>query len=517
MIGCALLLLVATQTAHAFSHHRVLRRRDEPVAAQAAVGSDGTNDQAAGADAAGLGGGAIAGIVCAVAGVIGAVALLLYRRSQKQARPTHGGHIAKVVAMRGAGAMNLQGRMAVLPEEEDFHIGTQQGIITYTSELEKPPRAARPMSWYKAREAGVSPLHIQAMARSGAHPYQPEDEDTVQLHSPGAQGGSLQTPMVGAGVQIVVEQVGSRPLPQVPDASRRAHPIAQHQSSLETPRDTPSGTLDYPVASSAGPTSDVEWDSEDDEAPATAASATINVVPPTASTSPSQMDPAQIGAQLQRAPSAKFIRESAPIDPNDPSVPRHPRLFILTPGRSGMETLRQPEHWSRTTFQLRLLCEGASSDYADAHLTEEHGIAVRDPNAFMRHAARYITQTAEALIARDDDAFEQAEVFGSSTEAGEYLEMLADTLRDWFSDLLVAMEESVAEGHEVDQELLDDLRAQRTDASGSAKQELARFLAKYDPNNLNGGLRRVRVPNGHEQAVRWLCASCAAKVVQPTE
>ncbi|KAI8056012.1 hypothetical protein BDF22DRAFT_653710 [Syncephalis plumigaleata] len=466
-----------------------LHRRDggSTVSAAAAPATEGNTDKDA-TTGGGANAGVITGIVCGSALVVAAVAFFVYRRTTNQSRPVHGGRVATVVAMRGAGAMNLQGNMAVLAEEDDFHIGTQQGVISYTSSnLEKPPRAARPMSWYKAREAGVSPLHMHAItaSRPGSSNVYPIDEtDSVELYSPGGGlngGGSLQTPMVGnvappqsETVQIIIEHANGsvgRPLPQAP-LLRQATP---QQLASDAPADGSNTTNDYlGAASVGGHITDVEWDSDEEEA-------TPNTV----------------------------VRTMTPMTSEivDSAVHVHPRLFILTPGRDGIEALRHPENWSRTTFQMRLLCEGASSDYSDAHLTEEHGISIREPNAFLRHAARYVAQTADALIARDDSAFEQAEVFASSSDAGEYLEMLADTLRAWYSDQLVALEEAAAEGHEVDQELLEALRAQKDDPSGSAKAELGRFLDKYDSNRWNGGLRARKIDGN----VRWLCASCASR------
>ncbi|KAI9599320.1 hypothetical protein BDF19DRAFT_428342 [Syncephalis fuscata] len=489
LIAGALILVIISHAVQASTVGR-LDRRDDNVAKAAASSSDSGNagvnsgdSNNSSSDSGRLSDGAIAGIACAGGLVVCAAALFIYRRASSQTRPVHGGRVAKVVAMRGAGAMNLQGNMAVLEEEDDdFHIGTQQGVISYTNtNLEKPPRAARPISWYKSREAGVSPLHIQAITgRSGGSSFYPIEEGNAPWD--GIHGGGLQTPMVGnvappqmENVQIVIEHAnpsGSRPLPQAP-VLRQASPF---QQTIEAPSDGPNNEyLGHGIGTpTAGHITDVEWDSEDDEATPSAVHRTMTPM------------------------------TSEIVDSN---VHIHPRLFILTPGRDGIEALSQPENWSRTTFLLRLLCEGASADYSDAHLTEEHGISIREPNAFLRHAARYVAQTADALIARDDSAFEQAEVFASSSDAGEYLEMLADTLRAWYSDQLVALEEAVAEGHEVDQELLEALRAQKDDPSGSAKAELGRFLDKYDSNRWNGGLRARKIDGN----VRWLCASCASR------
>ncbi|RKP22509.1 hypothetical protein SYNPS1DRAFT_25723 [Syncephalis pseudoplumigaleata] len=486
LIAGALLLMVVSQTVHAGALSRLHRRGEGTVASVASASSPSSDS---GGSSGGLNTGAIVGI-CACAGLIlAAGGFLVYRRRANQARPMHGGRVATVVAMRGAGAMNLQGNMAVLAEEDDdFHIGTQQGVISYTSSnLEKPPRAARPMSWYKAREAGVSPLHMHAItARAGGannNVYPIDETDPVELYSPGGglNGGSLQTPMVGnvappqaEGVQIVIERASNdgtgRPLPQAP-ILRQATP---QQLAMDTPVEGAHGDYLGTAASTGGHITDVEWDSDDDEGPVSAV------------------------ARAMTPMTSEIV---------DANVHVHPRLFILTPGRDGIEALRHPENWSRTTFQLRLLCEGAASDYSEAHLTEEHGISIREPNAFLRHAARYVAQTADALIARDDSAFEQAEVFASSSDAGEYLEQLADTLRAWYSDQLVALEEAAAEGHEVDQELLEALRAQKDDPSSSAKAELSRFLDKYDSNRWNGGLRARKIDGN----VRWLCASCASR------
>jgi hypothetical protein len=487
LIAGAIILVIVSQTVQASAFVRLNRRNDDTVAAAAAAPSAPENTDKDATTGGGANAGVITGIVCSSALVVAAVAFFIYRRTTNQSRPVHGGRVATVVAMRGAGAMNLQGNMAVLAEEDDFHIGTQQGVISYTSSnLEKPPRAARPMSWYKAREAGVSPLHMHAItaARSGSNNVYPIDEpDSVELYSPGGgglNGGSLQTPMVGnvappqsESVQIIIEHTNgnvARPLPQTP-VLRQATP---QQLATDAPNDGSNNNNYLGAVATGGHITDVEWDSDEEEGPSSTVARTMTPM------------------------------TSEIVDSN---VHVHPRLFILTPGRDGIEALKQPENWSRTTFQLRLLCEGASSDYSDAHLTEEHGISIREPNAFLRHAARYVAQTADALIARDDSAFEQAEVFASSSDAGEYLEMLADTLRAWYSDQLVALEEAVAEGHEVDQELLEALRAQKDDPSGSAKAELGRFLDKYDSNRWNGGLRARKIDGN----VRWLCASCASR------
>jgi hypothetical protein len=510
-IAAIIQLLYASQHVSGFTVP-LLSRRDGTVSAQVAQDDVEASEQES---SEGLGIGPIAAIAFIVAGVVCTIGLLLYRR-RSQARSTHNNQKTKIVAMRNGNVITLQGQMAVLPEDDEFQVGTQQGVI-YPSELEVPPRTARPISWYKAREAGVSPLHLQALKRNDPQ-TSTEDGDTVELHSPYANG-SLQTPMVGGGVQIVVEQANT----YMPSEMQEMRTAARKRQSvtLETPRDIPTDTLDYNIAVSQGQLSEVEWDSDEDEeatAPPAHGHTMATALPDTIATSGALNPDAQndmARRDTQRSESPKVLRESAPIDPKDPNVPSHPRLFILTPGRGGIEAIQQPENWSRTTFQLRLLCEGASTDYSEAHLTEEHGIAVRDPNAFLRYTARYIAQTADALISRGDDAFEQAEIFVSSSEAGEYLELLADTLRAWYSDLLVAMEEAVAEGHEVDTELLEALRAQKDDPATAAKQELARFLDRYDPNRWNGGLRRVRVQkSGNAHDVRWLCASCASKVVQ---
>jgi hypothetical protein len=121
-----------------------LSRRDGTVSAQVAQDDIEASEQES---SEGLGASTIAAIACLVAGVVCAIGLVLYLR-RSRARNTHNGQTTEIVAMRNGKIVTLQGQLAVLPEDDEFQVGTQQGII-YPSELEVPPRSARPVSWYK--------------------------------------------------------------------------------------------------------------------------------------------------------------------------------------------------------------------------------------------------------------------------------------------------------------------------------------------------------------------------------